>query len=360
MSNFKVPQYNGLQYYQMQEQLKKEHPNAYNNLQIQVARNQNPTSEIVRYTDANGNNKSVTNTGAGFVSGTDPVGRDIIMGVALGKPMEWAGSKIINASKKLLGKNQIVHDITETEFGELLSRLSRKKLSEEEKIDIISKASDEFFDYIGSEKHLEQIMKSGKSREDAIRIANAMNTNARWSNIGMSPDLIEFADNLPRTTSGRTFIGKGDFTDEFGETVPDIRVALNSNIQSPDLIRETITHELGHASTLGYDPNSKISKALSGFSPEVKEIHAHNSTLRPKRKKQYVNVEDPELEKTIKYLEGVDEYSTRARNRIINEDNQDVEKLYKYFTRPSVNNLIKYVWGLAPVIGVAPSVIDNE
>jgi hypothetical protein len=91
----------------------------------------------------------------------------------------------------------MTHDMTGNELAELLSRLSGKRLSEEEKINLISEASDEFFDYIGSERHLAQIMKSGKSREEAQRIANAMRTNAGWSNVGMGPHFIEFADNLP-------------------------------------------------------------------------------------------------------------------------------------------------------------------
>ena len=82
--------------------------------------------------------------------------------------------------------------------------------------------------------------------------------------------------------------------------------------------------------------------------------------LLPVRKKKYTNVTDANLEKHLKYLENVDEYSTRARNVLVNEDNRDVEYLYKYFTKRSVDNLVKNVWGLAPVVGVAPSVIDNE
>lgn len=84
-------QYNSPQYYQVREQMKKEHPEAYNALQVAVAKSQNPHSEVVMYTDANGTQRSASNTGAGFVSGTDPVGAEVVAGAVLGKPLELAG-----------------------------------------------------------------------------------------------------------------------------------------------------------------------------------------------------------------------------------------------------------------------------
>ena len=63
-------QYNGPQYHEIQEQMKKENPEAYNRLQVAVAKRQNPNSEVVMYTDANGKQRNATNAGAGFVSGT--------------------------------------------------------------------------------------------------------------------------------------------------------------------------------------------------------------------------------------------------------------------------------------------------
>jgi hypothetical protein len=99
---------------------------------------------------------------------------------------------------------------------------------------------------------------------------------------------------------------------------------------------------------------------METFSPEIKEIYNHNSSLLPVRKKMFTNITDPDLEKRLRYLENVDEYSTRARNVLVNENNSDVEPLYKYFTKRSVDKLVKNVWGLAPVIGVAPSVIGDE
>lgn len=83
--------YNGPQYYEIVEQMKKEDPDTYNRLQIETARKQNPNSEIVMYIDSDGNIRHATNIGAGFVSGTDPIGAELVTGIALGKPLELVG-----------------------------------------------------------------------------------------------------------------------------------------------------------------------------------------------------------------------------------------------------------------------------
>lgn len=93
-------QYNGPQYYEIVEQMKKEDPDTYNRLQIEIARKQNPNSEIVMYTDADGNQKRATNIGAGFVSGTDPIGAAYVEAVIgdkiLGSIGNYAKARLIS------------------------------------------------------------------------------------------------------------------------------------------------------------------------------------------------------------------------------------------------------------------------
>lgn len=84
-------QYKGPQYSQIRDQMKKDNPEDYNQLQIEVARQQQPNSEIIGYMDANGRYKTTTNTGAGYVSGADPVGQMLVEGAVLNKPLQWAG-----------------------------------------------------------------------------------------------------------------------------------------------------------------------------------------------------------------------------------------------------------------------------
>ena len=93
-------QYNGPQYYEIVEQMKKEDPDTYNRLQIETSRKQNPNSEIVMYTDADGNQRRATNIGAGFVSGTDPIGAAYVEAVIgdkiLGSIGNYAKARLIS------------------------------------------------------------------------------------------------------------------------------------------------------------------------------------------------------------------------------------------------------------------------
>lgn len=116
-------QYNGPQYYDIIESLKKEDPQAYNRLQIAVARSQQPNSEIVHYKDADGNDRTVT-TNKGM-SGVDPIGQLYVEGVALnpvfkglGKAAEyglakagnkWARARIL--SREINKSNTTINDV---------------------------------------------------------------------------------------------------------------------------------------------------------------------------------------------------------------------------------------------------------
>lgn len=93
-------QYNGPQYYEVQEQIKKEDPYAYNRLQIQAAKSKSPHSEIVRYEDANGNWRTAT-TGAGALSGTDPIGSLVVENAVLNKPLGYIINRLGQFGKLL-------------------------------------------------------------------------------------------------------------------------------------------------------------------------------------------------------------------------------------------------------------------
>lgn len=103
-------EYKGPQYSQVVEQMKKEDPQAYNRLQVANARSQQSNSEVVRWTDAEGDQRtSTTNIG---MSSADPMGQLYVEGVVLnpvfkglGRVAEyglakagnkWAKAKIIN------------------------------------------------------------------------------------------------------------------------------------------------------------------------------------------------------------------------------------------------------------------------
>lgn len=64
------------------------------------------TSEMLTYQMPDGSIKTIPNTKAGFVSGTDPVGSVVVEGAVLNKPLGWAFGKAINWAKGLLNKNK--------------------------------------------------------------------------------------------------------------------------------------------------------------------------------------------------------------------------------------------------------------
>lgn len=82
-------EYKGPQYSQVIEQMKKEDPQAYNRLQVANARSQQPNSEVVRWTDAEGNQRtSTTNIG---MSSADPIGQLYVEGVVLNPVFKGLG-----------------------------------------------------------------------------------------------------------------------------------------------------------------------------------------------------------------------------------------------------------------------------
>lgn len=64
------------------------------------------TSEMLTYIK-DGKFITVPNPGAGFISGTDPVGQVVVEGAVLNKPLGWAFGKAINWAKGLLNKRNI-------------------------------------------------------------------------------------------------------------------------------------------------------------------------------------------------------------------------------------------------------------
>ncbi len=106
-------QYSGPSYQEIREKMRKEDPHAYNELQARVAGGKSPSSEIVKYIDADGNFRSVPNVGAGYVSGADPVGEYVVEGAVVNKPLQLGikgiglvGKKAINQISKQLANSK--------------------------------------------------------------------------------------------------------------------------------------------------------------------------------------------------------------------------------------------------------------
>lgn len=83
------------------------------------------TSEMLTYKMKDGSLKTIPNPGAGFVSGTDPIGQVIVEGAVLNKPLGWLSSKAINWAKNLLKNKSAVGNFTSSSSDEVAKNAER-------------------------------------------------------------------------------------------------------------------------------------------------------------------------------------------------------------------------------------------
>ena len=244
--------------------------------------------------------------------------------------------------------------------GKLLSRIGEvNEGSATGAIDIknflnqIRKARRTVEEYLGSEKHVKQIMKSGVSKKEAQTIANEMKNNALKVKHRFSTQ-----EGMDSSYERRP--------KENGKISPGITIGKDS----PD-IEAAVYHEYGgHAATLGLLGQDLEKRATTAWdndfsdkywtnilrqSPHLLEINRHNLSLKPVRLPKY-QVPDSELSENDKfwldYFENVDEYSTIARAANIGKGNYHAENdfidlMKEYFTPESIENLQNLVWSKA-------------
>ena len=235
----------------------------------------------------------------------------------------------------------------------------QKQLQKIERQNSVNQGIDDVLNYIGSKKHVNQIMKSGVSEKDATRIANDMRYNVLATDVQLDYPILSNA--------------LGEFDSDFGPAFSNVLrpnytfkpVTRTYPLLDKETIRRNIHHELGgHGATVGYNPNyyedgklqSLYETSMQDWSPSYKQIYNHNKKLAPERLPQYKHSTDPH----IKYLEGVDEYSARARSELIQENNEGFNELYKYFTKESVDKLKDKIWLLPPAVLGTGTVITNN
>ena len=235
----------------------------------------------------------------------------------------------------------------------------QKQLQKIERQNSVNQGIDDVLNYIGSKKHVNQIMKSGVPEKDATRIATDMHYNVLATDVQLDYPILSNA--------------LGEFDSGFGPAFSNVLrpnytfkpVTRTYPLLDKETIRRNIHHELGgHGATVGYNPNyyedgklqSIYETAMQNWSPSYKQIYDHNKKLVPERLPQYKHSTDPH----IKYLEGVDEYSARARSELIQENNEGFNELYKYFTKESVDKLKNNIWLLLPAMLGTGTVITNN
>lgn len=89
------------------------------------------TSEMLTYRMQDGSIKSVPNPGAGYVSGTDPVGQVVVEGAILNKPLGWFSSKAINWVKNLLKNKPVAGNFASSTSNEV-AKNSEKVIKKED------------------------------------------------------------------------------------------------------------------------------------------------------------------------------------------------------------------------------------
>lgn len=89
------------------------------------------TSEVLTYKMNDGSIKTIPNPGAGYVSGTDPVGQVVVEGAVLNKPLGWFSSKAINWVKNLLKNKSATGNFTSFTSNEV-AKNSEKIIKKED------------------------------------------------------------------------------------------------------------------------------------------------------------------------------------------------------------------------------------
>lgn len=230
----------------------------------------------------------------------------------------------------------------------------------------LTRGEEDVFNYLGSERHIKKIQKDGKTRKEAEAIAKEMKENAMATDYNIGIPISQSSDNFG--TVGEYDSGFGNIQKNWLLGNPKYsfkpKYTVREGLDEKDTYRNVL-HELGgHGASMGYKPNmyehqkalQKYEDAMQEWFPHYKEVYNHNSSLKPIRKSEFVNSTDPHL----KYLEGVDEYSARARAENIKEGGEDFAELYKYFTKESVDKLKKGIWTIVPIATATASYANQQ
>lgn len=248
-------EYNGPQYSQVIEQMKKEDPQAYNRLQVTNARSQQPNSEVIRWKDANDKERtSTTNIG---ISNSDPIGQLYLEGVTLNPVFKGIGkgiSAIIKSSPKFsYAINSNISGIKSKKLVERIVGNTKIKSSPEFQYSklILKKTKGKPAYYVG------ELKPSISQRRHMENIKKRLNKFGENSDINISPSKVWVAaDNSFGNSSGWfSNISKGNILLRKGEKPSTI---LNTQVH------ESISH--GTDDIIENMKNKKVIDYYKGFS----------------------------------------------------------------------------------------------
>lgn len=224
--------------------------------------------------------------------------------------------------------------------------------------------------YYESPEEYNRMIASGASPEDATLVTTVRALNAENR---LPSELVDLGDDI---------FGQAENIN--GQARIDYNNRTNSKASNTflDTLLSTIFHELGgHGSSLnvGYGTQTIPEHMV----PILQKIYKHNEALRPKLKPIYQAIKDgdyeaakrlaetedgilkgtngeinfKEIKDLIDYMEDVQEYSARAQGTNMGryygvKNNWNTDQLYKYFTKETVDNLLKNVWQVGlPLVG---------
>lgn len=246
-------EYNGPTYSDIQEKMRKEDPEAYNRLQIEVARSQQPNSEVVTYIDAEGKPRRATIVIG--MSGADPIGQLYVEGVALnpvfkglGKVAEYGLAKAGNnwARAKILSR-----ELNNNVLASIWDNPNQYK----------GRISDKVIDFIKQRKEVGKSLEDSRDFIQSKAVKNSKETNQKIADRLGLPRQAEY--NLQRKPviyhhkfGQKNYNLKGVSPDNVGGYYDPTKKTVNLRENYPNLqsARAIPFHENLHAQ--GYGPSA--------------------------------------------------------------------------------------------------------
>lgn len=248
--------------------MKKEDPQAYNRLQIANARSQQPSSEIVRYTDAEGKPQTATNNIG--MSGTDPIGQLYVEGVVLnpifkglGKVAQYGLAKLGNkwARAKILSKemdNLVPESFIKQEIGIYRNSIPSKEAINYRTVEAINNASQRLQSIYNSPEYYENLQRAYQKTGDKS-FANSYIPSSLTNNLKAGIEI----------TSDKNFNMYGETL--FNSTSKRPVISVKTGLSQKDL-DETALHEVAHASLKGGNASKVWTMNIEPYLKSVIEL----------------------------------------------------------------------------------------
>lgn len=197
------------------------------------------------------------------------------------------------------------------------------------------------FDYLGSNRHIQQIMRSGVGRKQATDIARQMHDNAyRAKGSLVEPSQLKDSEWLGE------YVPNLEWQKNYG-LVFNPRYRIANDLYNEDIVG-TVAHELGgHGATYGLTNNiirNDYVEPLRRFFQSYQSVYNHNISLQPKVRPEFQRIPSEDVNSSIRYLSNPEEYSAIARSYQIYPDVKLLTDLRTFFTDESVDNLLNNVW----------------